>query len=157
MLPWLDYTSLVNFGLFDYEWQGNDVYYEHFLLYKSLWNRHRDARWMLFGSTPRNYILLLFFASDYGGSDDAFFRGDFGHWPCLLAGLVDSIVWNPCANDQGTTIPTTTSRLSFHVTLRRIGEVSATNEICMDIVRQEKLPKEGVVLTITKFDLKLKS
>ena len=62
----------------------------------------------------------------------------------------------PLRHDQGTTIPTTTSRLSFHVTLRRIGEVSATNEICMDIVRQEKLPKEGVVLTITKFDLKLK-
>lgn len=34
--------------------------------------------------------------------------------------------------------------LSFHVTLRRVGELSVTNELCKDIAWQEKLPREQV-------------
>lgn len=42
--------------------------------------------------------------------------------------------------------------LSFRVTLRHVGEVSATNDLCKDIAWQEKLPREGVESSIAKND-----
>ena len=57
----IEYLRRVNFGLFDYEWQGNDVYYEHFLLYKS-----QRIVWMLFGSCRQILFSFSFLFRLYG-------------------------------------------------------------------------------------------